>query len=124
MNSFNSIFDKLHDVDHLDVDDEQVVDDIAITNIIHSTQYGTDIWQPIIEYLDTHKISKYKRNTVGEYLYGCFNDDVCSPSCIRGFKILSDNCNFPVYEKYNNELHKVNNIKGGKAYIFMSTKDS
>ena len=66
------------------------------------------------------------RDTVGEYMYGCYTkqDEIspeCTPSCIKGFSNTKlGSCKFPIIELVDGQIKALNNIKGDKAYLFTS----
>ena len=61
---------------------------------------------------------------------GCFQPDIlgnisCSPSCIKGLKNPKlKPCEAPTFEKINNEIIRLTNIKSLTAYLYLRTGDS
>lgn len=65
------------------------------------------------------------QNTVGSYLYGCFLPDItinieCTPECSNGLtNPQHDICQFPTYEKSDNQLININEGSGSNALLFL-----
>ena len=71
-----------------------------------------------------------KSDTVGEYLYGCFQPELaveiaCTPACADGLKNpdLSP-CEIASYEKKHGKLTKINNVNSEDANVFIASGES
>ena len=105
-----------------------IIDDIDGSRMFEETFYWNDqIYKEQIEQIKRNIPEKIKPDTVGEYLYGCIQDDigensVCKPSCVNGGlknPAIGD-CMVPSYYK-REQMEKLNEIKGEEANVFIET---
>jgi hypothetical protein len=87
------------------------------------------IYTDQIEIIKLNQPSTVIADTVGSYLYGCFQPEkevevICTPACIKGLrnpKTIED-CSFPVYEKKDNLLTKLNVVAGNnQGLVFVAS---
>lgn len=84
------------------------------------------LYKKQIEQIQKVKNKKVKNGTVAAFLHGCFESESsvevsCTPACATGLRNPElKPCGIPSYEKKNGKLHKLNNIKGDEANVFLA----
>lgn len=111
-------------------DDPLEESDISKSRFLESFIEGTDQHSEIVNRLSISIPPHVKMGTKGSYVYGCLKpmadfdsaeDAACTPSCLRGFKTPDgSNCPFPVWERTEVGLIKLNDAYATKAYVYAS----
>lgn len=128
MSSIRNIHSRLSTASSLPVDTEEYVNDI-IASREFSDNYccNTPEYLTEIEILKTTTPSVVSKNTIGSYLYGCFQPELaidikCTPECITGLRNPTfDKCQLPVYQKINGDLVLISKgEENSNALVFLN----
>lgn len=111
--------------------DETIKRDLEGSRIFQEAFCCTDpVYKEQMEIIKTSKPDIINNDTVGSYLYSCFQPEsaveiTCTPACINGLKnpdLVS--CDVMAYEKKNGILNKLNIVITDYAYVFIATGET
>lgn len=108
------------------IDDENIRKDIEESRKFQRDYYDNEFYKKEIDSIKSTMPSNIIDDTVGSYLYGCFQpelviDIACTPACSSGLKNPElAPCDVASYEKKQGILTKLNSNKTENADIFIT----